>query len=63
MRFLFLFPVPISLCEYSSYSLWQSREGIIIRRNSIPCFIYAIIVAAVMAYLISKGFNPLPLKL
>ena len=38
-------------------------EGIIIRRNSIPCFIYAIIVAAVMAYLISKGFNPLPLKL
>ena len=26
MRFLFLFPVPISLCEYSSYSLWQSRE-------------------------------------
>jgi lactate permease len=37
-------------------------EGIIIRRNSIPCFIYAIIVAAVMAYLISNGFNPLPLK-
>ena len=37
-------------------------EGIIIRRNAIPCFIYAIIVAAVMAYLISNGFNPLPLK-
>ena len=29
MRFLFLFPVPISLCEYSSYSLWQSREKIV----------------------------------
>ena len=34
MRFLFLFPVPISLCEYSSYSLWQSRENVAERVSS-----------------------------
>ena len=32
MRFPILFPVPISLRKYSSYSLWQSRE----KRSGIP---------------------------
>lgn len=37
-------------------------EGKIIRRNAIPCFIYGIIVAAVVAAMIYSGFNPFPIK-
>ncbi|MFZ5969562.1 MAG: L-lactate permease [Bacillota bacterium] len=36
-------------------------EGKIIKRNAVPCFIYGIIVATVIALLIYSGFNPLPL--
>nr|WP_207753391.1 L-lactate permease [Sporosalibacterium faouarense] len=36
-------------------------EGKLIRRNSIPTFIYAIIVAVFVAILIYVGFDPLPL--
>lgn len=36
-------------------------EGKIIRKNAIPMFIYAIVVAIVVAVLIYSGFNPLPL--
>lgn len=37
-------------------------EGKIIRRNAIPCFIYGIVVASVVAAMIYSGFNPFPLK-
>lgn len=37
-------------------------EGVIIRRNFIPCFIYAIVVAVFVAILISLGFNPFPIN-
>lgn len=37
-------------------------EGLIIRRNSIPCFIYTIIVAIVVSSLIYSGFNPFPIN-
>lgn len=36
-------------------------EGILIRRNFIPCFIYGVAVAIVVAVLISIGFNPFPI--
>ncbi|MDM8159848.1 L-lactate permease [Labilibaculum sp. K2S] len=36
-------------------------EGTIIRRNSIPAFIYYLMVMIIVVVLISSGFNPLPL--
>ncbi|WP_432662288.1 L-lactate permease [Wukongibacter baidiensis] len=39
----------------------MGSEGKIIRRNSIPTFIYGIAVAIFVAILIYSGFNPLPL--
>ncbi|RYD02078.1 hypothetical protein N752_26880 [Desulforamulus aquiferis] len=36
-------------------------EGKIIRRNAIPCFIYGIVVATVVALMIYSGFNPFPI--
>lgn len=37
-------------------------EGILIRRNALPCFIYGIGVAIVIAVLISIGYNPFPIS-
>ncbi|MFT9496209.1 L-lactate permease [Anaerosolibacter sp.] len=39
----------------------EGNEGKIIRRNAVPCFIYGIVVAVVVAALIYSGFNPFPL--
>lgn len=39
----------------------MGSEGKLIRDNSIPTFIYAIVVATFVAILIYSGFNPLPL--
>ncbi|MFA8433327.1 MAG: L-lactate permease [Marinifilaceae bacterium] len=36
-------------------------EGTIIRRNSIPAFVYYFLIMVVIMVLISSGFNPLPL--
>ena len=36
-------------------------EGTIIRRNSIPAFVYYLLVMIIVVVLISTGFNPLPL--
>lgn len=37
-------------------------EGKIIRRNAIPCFIYTILVAIVIAVFIYSGYNPFPIS-
>lgn len=37
-------------------------EGKIIRRNAIPCIIYGILVATVVAIMIYSGFNPFPIQ-
>lgn len=37
-------------------------EGILIRRNFIPCFIYGIAVAIIVAILIAIGYNPFPIN-
>jgi lactate permease len=36
-------------------------EGKLIRRNAIPCFIYGIAVATIIAVFIYSGFNPFPI--
>ena len=40
----------------------EGTEGKVIRRNALPCFIYGIVVATIIAILIYSGFNPMPLK-